>query len=403
MKTNTLKVLHFEESPQDTERVRQVLNNASIEHEIFRVDSDSDFIHTLHRQNPDIILSSHSPIGFGARHALRYLKDNNVDTPFIVFAGFGGDNLALDLMNEGADEFLHKASIRLLPCVMQRTLLQQQLASERNRAKTLNRELRFAYNAIQNQNQNLISGITSARRIMKAMLPGSMAFENIHTPAFVLHQPKDIIGGDFYFVNKVQDGFVVAAADSTGHGVSGALISMVGYHLIKDVVSVKGIFRPDEVLQELDDMIKDSLNKMEGEQITDGMDISVCYVNTVRRQVEFAGANQSLYFISGDQLQEVKGDKKYVGDNQTLQTRGFSRQSIPYQKGDRFYLASDGFQDQFSGTTGKRLMKRGFRELLFQSASLKMQDQHRFLENFLENWKGNEEQTDDVLLMGIEL
>ncbi len=279
-----------------------------------------------------------------------------------------------------------------------------ELEIERLKVLKLKNELKRSNEEMESKSKEVISGFSYASRIVDAMLPGTKALQEIVADSFIIHQPKELIGGDFYFFTEVENGYVIASADCTGHGIPGALISMIGYHLLKDIIVTKKITRPGQILNRLDDCIRKSLHKSERiNSLRDGMDISICLVNTEKNILEFAGANQSLYFFMKGRMVEFKSNKFTIGEEACDYNHSYINHTIEFEKGDRFYMSSDGFHDQFGGAEEKRLMKKNFTGLLKLANDLPINEQRDFMYQKFNEWKGDFEQTDDVLLIGVEL
>ena len=275
-------------------------------------------------------------------------------------------------------------------------------------------------------NKDLTDSINYAQRIQTAILPAQQDVAALLPDSFVLFLPKDIVSGDFYWVARHGKQVLFCAADCTGHGVPGALMSMIGTSLLNEVVNEKGIVSPGRVLDEVRDGVIRSL-KQSGEAGTqkDGMDAALCSLDTETGQLSFSGANNPLYLLrAGDaplvdpegnnvepdamlstetvHLYEVKGHKQPVG----VYSMGMSpfadhTHALQLEKGDRVYLFSDGYADQFGGPKGKKFKYKPFKQLLLNSFTSTMQEQHALLAETFANWKGEVEQVDDICVFGV--
>jgi PAS domain S-box-containing protein len=266
---------------------------------------------------------------------------------------------------------------------------------------------------IERKNREITNSINYSLQIQEALLPKKEEIYQSLTNCFVLYKPKDIVSGDFYFFRKTQDNFChIAAADSTGHGVPGAFMSMLGSEKLK-VAADKAVL-PGEILSHVNVSLKNSLHNNDNERsVKDGYDIALCTINLnsivvdsegVKKpawSVHFSGAHRPLWIIRKDSqtIEIIKGTKASIG-GWTSNSHIFETQHLHLHKGDTLYICSDGFADQF-GKTGKRLMTKKFRELLLTIQDKTMQEQELFLDNFIEDWRGEEEQTDDILVIGI--
>jgi serine phosphatase RsbU (regulator of sigma subunit) len=226
---------------------------------------------------------------------------------------------------------------------------------------------------------------------------------------FILYRPKDIVSGDFYHALAHQPNghktelFYVCTADCTGHGVPGALMSMVGISQLNESIIEKNLVHPNEILDNMRKGIIASLNP-EGseEESKDGMDCVLCAYDFENMTVEFAAANNPLWLVRDGALIEYKPDKMPVGKYHS-ETKPFSLQKIDLKKGDIVYTFTDGYADQFGGEKGKKFKYKQLQDILLANSSLGMDDQKLFLEKAFDKWKGNLEQIDDVLIIGIKI
>jgi len=227
------------------------------------------------------------------------------------------------------------------------------------------------------------------------MLPSLDIIKSAGLEHFIVYQPRDIVSGDFFWVGKENNSIIIAVADCTGHGVPGAFMSMLGIAYLKEIVSKDGITQPDIILDNLRREIIRSL-KQEGGNQRDGMDIALCTINLDTLELQFAGANNPLYIVTGCW--------SLVAGNQEPETRNQKLIELnKLQKGDCIYLFSDGIADQFGGTGGKKFKYKQLKELIIANSQKPMAEQKEIIENAFANWKGALEQVDDVTLMAIKL
>lgn len=263
---------------------------------------------------------------------------------------------------------------------------------------------------IERIHNELTGSIRYAERIQKAVLPDETYVRNkIHDELFILFKPKDIVSGDFYFVEKRRQWLLLAVADCTGHGVPGAFMSMLGVSFLNEIIAKDEIHTAGHVLDELRQYVIHSLQQrgITGEQ-KDGMDLSFIAINTDTQELQFAGAYTTLFFISANnhnEMKKIKGDKMPVAIHDKM--NNFTNHIIPFQKGDVFYLMSDGFEDQFGGPKGRKFFSKNLRQLLHDNFLRSMPEQKELLDNTIENWKNNYgikyEQTDDITVLGIKI
>ncbi|MBI3501169.1 MAG: tetratricopeptide repeat protein [Bacteroidetes bacterium] len=256
---------------------------------------------------------------------------------------------------------------------------------------------------IQEKNEDITDSINYAKRIQQAKLPSKEIIYYALPDSFVLFKPKDIVSGDFYYFHKNDKAVFIASADCTGHGVPGAFMSMIGSEKLDDALAHSA--DTSKILSHLNKGIKVSLHQTDSNESTrDGMDIALCSVDTDARVVKYAGANRPLWIIRNGQtvVEEIKATKKAIGGF-TEDNQHFDSHEIKLQQGDTFYLSTDGYADTFSGQDGKKLMTKRFKEILLDIQTKTMQEQEKYLDDFIENWKAGTEQVDDILVIGVRL
>lgn len=251
--------------------------------------------------------------------------------------------------------------------------------------------------------KQVTDSIHYAKRIQEAILPPNSLVKTILPKSFVLYKPKDIVSGDFYWIDKKGDWSYFAAVDCTGHGVPGAFMSIVGYNLLKDILKTTERVEPSVIMDMMNDGVANTLHaSTSNNQTKDGMDMSLCAINYKTMELQFAGAFNPLYIIRGDELLQYKADKfpvgMFVGDKQK-----FTNNTIQLQKDDKIYIFSDGYADQFGGPRGKKFMAGNFRNLLLAASKLPIDDQQKMLNRTIEEWRGNLEQVDDILIIGVNV
>jgi serine phosphatase RsbU (regulator of sigma subunit)/HAMP domain-containing protein len=252
--------------------------------------------------------------------------------------------------------------------------------------------------------KQVTDSIHYAKRIQEAILPPNNLVKQILPESFVLYKPKDIVSGDFYWIDKKNDWCYFAAVDCTGHGVPGAFMSIVGYNLLKDILKNTESIQPSVIMDKMNDGVANTLhtNTTSGKQTKDGMDMTLCALNYDTLELQFSGAFNPLYIIRGNELIQYKADKfpvgMFIGEKQN-----FTNHSIQLQKGDSIYIFSDGYADQFGGPRGKKFMAGNFRQLLSDVSKLPIERQKTMLNQTIEEWRGNLEQVDDILIIGVKV
>lgn len=256
---------------------------------------------------------------------------------------------------------------------------------------------------LEEKNRDITSSIEYANRIQEAILPSKNEIFSKFKDAFILYKPKDIVSGDFYWFGYKNNHKIFAVVDCTGHGVPGAFMSMIGHNILNQVVMEKSITDPGQILNKLHAGVQKALKQGHNEIDTnDGMDVSVISVNDLTGEVFWAAAFRPAIIVkSGGELEKLSGNRYSVGGAQFDGERIFTTRHLKLSKGDLIYLFSDGYADQFGGDNGKKFMLKRFQDLLVDIHLYSMVEQQKALDNALIEWKGNREQVDDVLVVGI--
>jgi serine phosphatase RsbU (regulator of sigma subunit) len=249
------------------------------------------------------------------------------------------------------------------------------------------------------QKRHIEDSIMYAKRIQTALIPSLELFSD-KLEHFVLYKPLAIVSGDFYWVSAQTNPQVIISADCTGHGVPGAFMSMLGVTLLNEIINGKHILIPDQIIENLRQGIIKSLKQVaEEDSIKDGMDIAVCVVDFDKNILWYAGANSPLYHVRGGELTHYRADKMPVAIHYKMEP--FTLHKIDLQKGDAFYIFSDGFADQFGGPKQKKFMSMQLRETLVAMADMPMLKQGERLNEIFKEWRGDGPQIDDVTLIGV--
>lgn len=251
-------------------------------------------------------------------------------------------------------------------------------------------------------NKSITDSLIYAQRIQEALLPSEDYFRKHFSESFILFRPKDIVSGDFYWIGESRGKIFVVAADCTGHGVPGALMSMIGHDLLDKIINVDKIERPAEVLNIMSMGLGKTFSreKNPGDLIRDGMDIGLCVVDRKKRIIEYAGAFFPLYIIRDNRLIDLKGDKYTLG--MKGDEVSYTNTGVEIRENDIVYLFSDGYVDQFGGTENKKFMYRRFRYLLMTIHQFPMEDQKSILDDNIKAWMGSTPQVDDMLVIGFK-
>jgi len=255
------------------------------------------------------------------------------------------------------------------------------------------------------KNKSITDSINYAKRIQEAMMPSSFLFRKLLPQSFILYKPKDIVSGDFYWIAEKNNKIFIAAVDCTGHGVPGAFMSIIGFDLLRNITKDQGVEDPAQILNQLNSGVSETFSKNLNEQeVKDGMDVSLCVIDKNLKQIEYAGAMNPLYIVRDNKIITIKGNRFSVGTISASTTeQKFESHVFQYREDDMVYLFSDGYPDQFGGPIGKKFKFRRFRHLILTINKLSMSKQEKFLDENIENWRGELEQVDDILIIGIRM
>ena len=253
---------------------------------------------------------------------------------------------------------------------------------------------------VEQKNQEITSSITYAQRIQNAILPSKNLIDEHIKDAFFLYQPKDIVAGDFYWLEVSENHILLAAADCTGHGVPGAMVSVVCNNALNRTVREFKLHEPGEILNKVRELVIETFDSA-GTEVKDGMDISLISLNPKTLELKYAGANNDLYIISEGKMIELAADKMPIG--RYIVDKQFSEQTYQLKKGDCLYIFTDGYMDQFGGPRGKKFKYAAFKETLMEIHHQDMTKQGAHLVNVMLDWMGPLEQVDDICVIGVRV
>lgn len=309
-----------------------------------------------------------------------YLLAAIVAQVFILSLGIGKKMSSLRKEKENAKE---KAMLQLEGKVTERT-----------------KELNEKKNILEIKNKEINDSINYAKRIQNAILPSTELIDESFSEKFILYLPKDIVAGDFYWLEKTAKSTLLAVADCTGHGVPGAMVSVVCYNALNKSVKEFNLTNPAQILDKTRELVIETFSK-NSLGIKDGMDISLINYNSESKKLFYSGANNHLLIIRNNELLEYRADKQPIGMAESYTP--FSNHEIDLIKNDVIYLFTDGYADQFGGENDKKLKSANFKKLLLKNNELKMEEQQMELLTFFNNWKNQTEQLDDVCVVGIKV
>jgi serine phosphatase RsbU (regulator of sigma subunit) len=254
------------------------------------------------------------------------------------------------------------------------------------------------------KNKDITDSIRYAKRIQEAILPLDTTIKSHLPNSFIFAKPKDIVSGDFYWVDKKDDQILFAAVDCTGHGVPGAFMSIVGHNILTQSVRESATIIPSLLLDKLNKGVSETLNQTsEDSKLRDGMDIALCTINFKTLELQYAGAYNPLFIVRGGEFIEVKGDNIAIGSYIENQTNKYNNHKIQLQKGDTIYVFTDGYVDQFGGPDGKKFKLPQFKTMLSTMSGVPLEQQQQIIEKAIEEWRGRLQQVDDILIIGVRV
>jgi serine phosphatase RsbU (regulator of sigma subunit) len=280
----------------------------------------------------------------------------------------------------------------------------EEIESQRDALAEKNTMLNEAYTEIEEQKKHIMDSIYYARRIQTAILPSFTLLEKYFKNYFIFYMPKDIVSGDFYWMSVNSGLVMIAAVDCTGHGVPGAFMSIVGFNQLNNAVNVQKARKASDILNELNKGVIQTLNENTSEtSIKDGMDMTLCVFDFKNKKVDFAGANNPIIHIRDNNMAKIKGDRFPIGAFVDGQEQLFANNEIKLVDGDMIYMFSDGYADQFGGPENKKFFTKRFEQLLFDIHNEPLEQQKEILKTTLYDYMGNNDQVDDILVIGIKV
>ncbi|HAI74628.1 MAG TPA: hypothetical protein DCM08_00135 [Microscillaceae bacterium] len=314
----------------------------------------------------------------------------------IVFFG-----IALGLINLRKERERLAAQARIIEVQQEANeTLEQKVVERTFQLQEANEEISSQRDAIAQKNKAITESIAYAQRIQQALLPSTEEIKAILPDSFVFYKPRDVVSGDFYWFWSNTQLSVITAIDCTGHGVPGALMSMIADSLITQIVLDNEIFEPDQILNELKRGVEKTFKQKESR---DGMDIALCTIDHQRKILHFAGAKSSLLYIQEGCLHEIQGDKIAIGGTSLAEKKLFEKRELSFEKSTHIYLFTDGYIDQFGGPNDRKFMRKNFKELLLKHYHLPFAEQESAICKAIDTWMGDKAQTDDILVIGFAL
>ncbi len=254
---------------------------------------------------------------------------------------------------------------------------------------------------LEEKNDEILSGIRYAKKIQDGILPDFQIIEDSFPDSFLLHRPLDLLSGDFFWCAEVDGNYIIAVTDCTGHGVPGALMSIIGNDLLNDVVMINRETDPGTILNKLDEGVNRVL-KQENTGLRDGMDMALCCIDRKNNKLHFSGAVNTLYYIKEGKLVELVANRWSIGDTR-ISNNNFETTSLSLDQIEHIYMSSDGYFDQFGGEYDRKFSSKQFKELIEQIQGKSMSEQSQLLNTSIDAWKQDRSQVDDIMVVGISL
>ena len=318
-------------------------------------------------------------------------------------------NTNVKIKTDGKDEVsILGRELKLTTETLNKRIAEQQILYKR--LEDQKNEIEDQSLLVEESNFQIRESISYAKRIQRSMLPDLSVITKVLKNGMVFYRPKDVVSGDFYWFERVRKGrndyLVIACADATGHGVPGAIMSIMGGNQLTNIIYYQNYLDPKKILARLDKVIKFELYREEGEESKkEGMEIGICVINLDDYTLEYSGVGIPLYFMREGKLEVYKPIREMAGgmegEEREVESR-INKDIIELKKGDRIYMCSDGFQDQFGGEEDKKFMSKRLKQLFEDLSEKPMDSQSSLLAAEFDKWKGNRPQTDDVVVIGAE-
>jgi phosphoserine phosphatase RsbU/P len=407
MKNEIYKILIADDSELSFKIISETLNIIDNNVQLFYAEDGKKACQMAIDLLPDMILMDVIMPEMNGIDAVKFIRANQTtaDIPIIVLSATESLNSAYEA---GANDFISKPfhKFELLIKVRSAINLVQKIKETKRQKEELEKkhiEVIEQRDKISQQRKDIIDDIQYSKRIQKAIFPTDECMHKILLEYFVLNLPRNIVSGDFYWVGEVETGKIIAVGDCTGHGISGAFMTMAGTAFLNQILTAKPAIAPNDILFQLRQLVM-KLLKQKGEEgeAADGMDISMIILNEKGTQLQFSGANNPLYIIRNNELIIYKGDRMPIGIHLYYE-KPFTNLVIDLQAGDMIYLFTDGYADQFGGPYNKKFRYKQFQELLIEINKKSLQEQNDILFRTISDWKGENDQVDDILLLGFRI
>jgi phosphoserine phosphatase RsbU/P len=407
MKNEPYKILVADDSEATYKMIAETIDSLDYQVQLFYAPNGAKACEMALEILPDLILMDVLMPEMNGIEAVKILRANTLtsDIPIYVLSATESLNSAYE---SGANDFISKPSHRyeLLIKVRSGLNLVQKIKETKYQKEQLekkHREVVEQKDQIASQSKDMIDDMLYSKRIQKAIFPSDEYMQKILSEYFILNMPKKIVSGDFYWAGELESEQIIAVGDCTGHGISGAFMSLAGIAFLNQIIGSKQPANANDILFELRKLVMQLL-KQKGEEgeAADGMDISLLIWNREKNRIQFCGANNPLYLIRNNELIIYKGDRMPIGIHLQFE-QAFTNQVINVYKNDMIYLFTDGYADQFGGEHNKKFRYKQFQELLLDIHKKPLDEQNEILFRTMNNWKGKNEQVDDILVVGFKI
>jgi phosphoserine phosphatase RsbU/P len=401
------KILVADTSEKTTASIKHIIRKYNLNYELTIFTEGREACKKACTLNPDIIIFAVGMTDIDGIRAVKILKrlPQTKNIPALLIAS------ARDLKDayaSGADDFIYKPFNELELLFRIRFALKlsennKQLTQQNQLQKKQAEEVKRQYKVMEDQRKDMIDDITYSRRIQNAIMPSKEHISILFSEYFLFNKPKRIVSGDFYWISFKDNRTILAVADCTGHGISGAFLTIAGTAYLNEIIN---FCKPDpaEILNQLRLRIMRLLNQkgLEGEA-TDGMDISLCIFDFTEMKVQYAGANNATYVVrKNSELQILSADRMPIGIHEHY-NRSFNNKELNVEKGDMIYLFSDGYADQFGGPEDQKFRYKRLQNLCVENHAKSMNEQYDAFERTMDEWIGYRDQVDDMLIIGIRI
>ena len=408
------KLLIIFPNEKDAQSIQSIIKSNYNEIDLITLCDVKDIYITITNDQPELILFD---IDFNDIDTNQILNNiypilNKNRIPLIILSNSSDYKKILD---DGATNFIQKpfsevtlisnltSALKVLKSFKAIETQEKEIAKRDQWIQSQIENERLQKEIISKKNQEIMADIRYASRIQQAILPNLEFMNKNMKDYFILHQPKSHVGGDFYWVWCKEDIKVIAVGDCTGHGISGALMHMLGAVYLNEIVSNNSFTNASDIINKLRDYIMRSLKQTgESGEAQDGLDIALCVIDDKNKKLQFAGANNPLYIIRNKELIEIRGDRMPVGIHINFD-KPFTNHEVNLESSDSLYLFSDGYADQFGGPKGKKFRYKQFKELLISNSHYPMNIQKEILNNVHDKWRGSLDQIDDILVFGLKI